>query len=242
MLSWLEQMNISFKIRAKGQEGMNEELTSPVIHQETSQPEHDEQLLQRQRLLQDEAQSVLRELNLVALLSAGGVVRQIGSSALGLMVWRDIDLAASSPRLSIERAFEIMCSLLTHPYVKHVRYFHQSGHFKLTGLDERYYFMVFYEPHEHVEWKVDISFWLEEGIHPEPVHEATQQQLTPETQLTILRIKDAWYQLPTYRSEVYSTDIYDAVLQHGVHTLAAFDQYLAERGKPTLLKRLEPCS
>jgi hypothetical protein len=38
--------------------------------------------------------------------------------------------------------------------------------------------------------------------------------------LIILRIKDAWYQLPAYRREVSSIDIYDAVLQHGVRTLA----------------------
>jgi hypothetical protein len=231
-------MHISLKMKAKGQKGMTEELTSPVVYQETQQLEQDEQLLQRQRLLQDEAQSVLKELNLVELLSAGGVVRQTGSSALGLMVWRDIDLAVSSPGLSIERAFEIMHPLVTHSRVKQVRYFHQSGHFKLTGLDERYYFMVFYDLHEQAEWKFDISFWLGEGIHPEPVHEAIEQQLTPETRLTLLRIKDAWYQLPAYRSEVYSTDIYDAVLQHGVHTLTEFDQYLVERGKPTRAKRL----
>lgn len=216
---------------------MTEELTSPFIHQEIQQSEQDEQLLQRQRLLQEEARSVLKELNLIELLSAGGIVRQTGSSVLGLMVWRDIDLAVSSPGLSIERAFQIMHSLLTHPRVKHVRYFHQSDDFKVTGLDERYFFMVFYEGYEQAEWKVDISFWLGEGIHSEPVHEAIEQQLTPATRLTILRIKDAWYQLPTYRSEVYSTDIYDAVLQHGVRALDQFDQYLAERGKPTRTKR-----
>ncbi|HXT34253.1 MAG TPA: hypothetical protein VN837_01640 [Chloroflexota bacterium] len=59
------------------------------------------------------------------------------------------------------------------------------------------------------------------------------RQLTPETQLTILRIKDAWYQLPAYRNTEYSTDVYGAVFRHGVRTLGAFDQYLAERGKPT---------
>lgn len=103
--------------------------------------------------------------------------------------------------------------------------------------DERYFFMVFYERPGQAEWKIDISFWLGEGVRPEPLHDAIEQQLTPETRLTILRIKDAWYQLPAYRNEVYSTDIYDAVLQHGVRTLAEFDQYLAERGKPTRAKR-----
>ncbi|GHO68187.1 hypothetical protein KSC_070790 [Ktedonobacter sp. SOSP1-52] len=217
---------------------MNEERTSPVVHQETQQPEQDKLLLQRQRLLQDEAQSVLKELNLIELLSAEGVVRQTGSTVLGLMVWRDIDLQVSSPRLSIERAFEIMHPLLTHPRVKQVRYLHQSDHFKLADLDERYFFMVYYERPGEPEWKLDISFWLDEGVRPEPLHDAIEQQLTPETRLTILRIKDVWYQLPTYRVEVASTDIYDAVLQHGVRTLNEFDQYLVERGKPARPKGL----
>src|SRR5258708_7149528 len=63
-----------------------------------------------------------------------------------------------------------------------------------------------------------------------------EQHLTPKTRLAITRIKDAWYQLPAYRQEVYSTDIYDAVLQHGVRTLTEFDDYLAQRGKPTRAK------
>ena len=215
---------------------MTEDSLAPGADQEMWRPEQDEQLLQRQRQLQNEAQRVLKELNLVELLNQAGVLRQVGSSALGLMVWRDIDLAVSSPGLSIARAFEIMQPLLTHPCVKHVRYFHQSDRFKLTDLDERYYFMVFCEYQEQIEWKFDISFWLGEGIHPEPVHDAIEQQLTPETRLTILRIKDVWYQLPAYRQAVYSTDIYDAVLQHGVRTLTEFDQYLAQRGKPTRAK------
>jgi len=66
-------------------------------------------------------QSVLKELNVVELLSAGGVVRQTGSTVLGLMVWHDIDLQVSSPGLSIGHAFEIMHPLLTHPRVKQQR-------------------------------------------------------------------------------------------------------------------------
>ena len=217
---------------------MTEELTPTIAHQEIQQSEQDEQLLHRQRLLQEEAQSVLKELNVIGLLSAGGVVRQTGSTVLGLMVWRDIDLQVSSPRLSLERAFEIIHPLLTHPYVKQVRYLHQSDHFKLADLDERYFFMVYYERPGQAEWKLDISFWLDEGIRPEPLHEALEQQLTPESRLTILRIKDVWYQLPAYRVEVASTDIYDAVLQHGVRTLTEFDQYLIERGKPPRAKGL----
>ncbi len=177
---------------------------------------------------------MLEELNLLELLSDAGTLRQVGSSVLGLMVWRDIDLAVSSPRISPERVFEVMQPLCIHPRVKRIRYLNESGTFNPTHLlmDERYYFGVYYHTQAGIEWKIDISFWLMQGIHPEPIHDAMKGQLTPETRLAILWIKDVWYQLPTYRNEVYSTDIYDAVLQHGVRTPGEFDTYLAERGKP----------
>lgn len=193
------------------------------------------ELLSHQEALQAEAQAVLTELNVVKLLNTVGSLRQIGSSALGLMVWRDIDLAVSSPSLNIEHAHEIMRPLYMHPQVKQVRYFNESSFFNPSGLqiNERYFFVVFYETPERPEWKIDISFWLDAGIHPEPVHDAIEQQLTAETRLAILWIKDVWYQLPTYRNGVYSTDIYDAVLQHDVRTPSEFERYLAQRDKPT---------
>lgn len=216
-------------------EVMTEEEIFSVIDPEVLQPVQAADLLRRQELLQAEAQSVLAELDVVQLLTSAGSLRQVGSSVLGLMVWRDIDLAVSSPNVSIERVYEIMRPLYTYPRVKEVRYFNQSGPLNSTGLQiyERYFFMVFYDTTAAKEWKIDISFWLGEGIHPEPIHDAIEQHLTPETRLAILWIKDMWYQLPLYRTEVYSTDIYDAVLQHGVRTPTEFDRYLAQRGKPT---------
>lgn len=213
---------------------MSDEHHTHKSEQETLQPGRVAQLLQRQQALQDESRQVLEELNLPALLSAGGVVRQVGSSVLGLMVWRDIDLAVSSPGLGIARVWETLQPLYTHPRVRRIRYLNESGSYNSTGLqiDERYYFGVYYDTNAGNEWKIDVSFWLMQGIHPEPVHDAISQQLTPETRLAILWIKDIWYQLPMYRNEVYSTDIYDAVLQHGVRTPGEFDKYLAQRGKP----------
>jgi hypothetical protein len=207
---------------------------------ETLQPEYATQLLQRQDILQCEAQTVLNEFELVPLLSKVGTLRQVGSSTLGLMVWRDIDLAVSSPALRFEDAFEVMRPLYLNAHVRQVRYLNESGSFNLTGqqIYERYYFACLYDTDMGNEWKLDISFWLGYDLHPEPVQDALEQQLTPEMRLTILWIKDIWYQLPAYRTEVYSTDIYDAVLQHNVRTPAQFDAYLARHGKPTRSQRL----
>jgi hypothetical protein len=41
-----------------------------------------------------------------------------------------------------------------------------------------------------------------------------------------------WCRLPTYRNQVYSVEIYDAVLAHHVRTPTEFDVYLIEHGKP----------
>jgi hypothetical protein len=62
-------------------------------------------LLQRQDMLQEEAQMVLEDLELNGLLSQVGSPVKLGSAALGLMVWPDIDITVSCPGLTIDRAF-----------------------------------------------------------------------------------------------------------------------------------------
>src|SRR5579872_2953998 len=162
----------------KGTKIVTEEDNSPVpvIDQETLQSEQATLLLQRQHALESDVPVVMKELDLTWLHTVG-TVRQVGSSNLGLMTWRDIDLAVSSPGLSIERAFEVMHAAYTHSMVKRVHYANESGKFNPTGLphDERFYFGVYYDTHTHGDWKIDISFWLAEGIHPEPVHDAVKR-------------------------------------------------------------------
>ena len=199
-------------------------------------PQYAVALLDRQKALQYQAAAVLHDLNLLAELSQVGTPQQIGSCASGLMVWRDIDCNVVSPCLSIHDAFETVRRLATHPRISKVRYMNEGGRFNPTGepRDERYYFALFYAPDEGEEWKIDISFWLNDLPRSEIEDlQNMQKQLTPESRLTILWLKDVWHRLPEYRTHVCSMDIYDAVLKHKVRSPAGFDQYLAERGKPT---------
>jgi hypothetical protein len=203
------------------------------------------QLLRRQDALQAQARRVIADLDLFDVLRGAGEPQQIGSSVTGLMVWRDIDVNVVAPGCAVAHALATMRPLFTHPRVTQVRYLNESGAFNQTGLprDERYYFALYYRPDARspdagqsdaiAEWKIDISFWLQEVARDEPAQIASlARQLTDETRLAILWIKSEWYRLPTYRRAVSSMDIYDAVLQHGARTPTAFDAYLHARGKP----------
>jgi hypothetical protein len=197
-------------------------------------------LLNNQDILQAEAQAVLRELDLLQLLAPTGTPTLIGSVALGLMVWRDIDIIVVSPGLTITQAFTILQPVLCHPRVSQVHYRNKSGTFNDTRQpqDARYFFAFHYQTEAGADWNIDVSFWLNDN----PRHEIADLapiacQITYETRLTILWLKEIWHRLPCYhggtgKRAVSSRDIYVAVLQHGVRTPADFDAYLCERGKP----------
>jgi hypothetical protein len=193
------------------------------------------ELLRRQDILQAEASHVVAELGLPALLSRAGSVEQVGSSVSGLMVWRDLDFNILCRDLTLERTFQVMRPLLTHPRVSRLDYRNETGHHAPSELrgDERYYFVIYYETATGDEWKIDASFWLSDAPRDQLAYiERLKKQLTAETRLAILWIKDVWRRLSTYPDEVGGFDVYEAVLRHGVGTPAQFDTYLRERGLP----------
>lgn len=178
-----------------------------------------EQLVHRQDALQAEASRVIAELDLMSLLARAGRAEQVGSFVSGLMVWRDIDVGAVSPGLSVDGAWEAMRPIIARPEVTRVSYANESGHLDMSGraYDDRHYFVIHYETAAHDNWKIDVTLWLTDGprehraracVNPPP---ARDPDLDPVDQ-------DVWHRLPTYPSQVGGTDIYDAVLEHGVRT------------------------
>jgi len=202
---------------------------------EVLRPEDEAALLRRQQALECEAAVVIEDLKLVKGLSRLGTPQQIGSSASGLMVWRDIDFHVVTPRLTVDDAWDAMRLFAVQPRIHRVRFMNESGKFNPTGelRDERYYFCLFYAPDQGEEWKIDVSFWLNDAPRSEWEDlQKIRMQLNPESRLAILWLKDVWHSLPTYRTQVFSMDIYDAVLKHDIRTPTEFDNYLTERGKP----------
>ena len=194
------------------------------------------ELLQRQNLLQAESRQVLAELDLITCLNRLGYAEHVGSSVSGLMVMRDLDVGARCPQPSAERVFETLQPIMTHPRVHEVLYQEETGPRSPSGQpqDQRYYFVLRYTTAAGQHWKIDISVWLSDAPRNQLRHlDYLAQQLTEETRLAILWIKDVWHRLPTYPDEISGTDIYTAVLDHGVRTPAQFADYLKDRGMAT---------
>jgi len=193
-------------------------------------------LLRRAALLGDEATKVYERLGLEAILARAGEVERVGSSVMGLMVWRDLDVVVHAPGLgqsgviaALEALFDDR-GLLSLDYRDERR----SNGSASNGVDSRHYVVLRHEGVGRGTWKIDVTFWTARHHHDHDVYaKGITDRLTDESRLAILRIKDAWYQRPSYPYTVGGHDVYVAVLDHGVRTVDGFERYLLERGLPT---------
>jgi hypothetical protein len=185
----------------------------------------DDEVLGRQHALQAEAAEVLADLDLLDTLGTVGTPVQVGSSALGLMVARDIDITTLCPALEAEPIFDLVRPLARHPRVRRLAFRNDTGRW---NVDPRYpdglYWMVEYVTAAGIEWNLDLWF-LREGTTQFDLEDLRSMppRLTPEARLAILRIKEARQGLERDRR---SFRIYEAVLDHGVRTPDEFVRYV----------------
>jgi hypothetical protein len=176
-----------------------------------------DELLRRQDQLQAEAATVQQDLGLDQRLSTLGAVVPVGSAALGLMVWRDLDLTVVCRRLDAEAVAGAGALLAGHPRVREVRLLDDTGDWNTdpTYPDGLYLGLRCRGPVGEM-WKVDIWLVDDPDRQPDLAHARDlPKRLTTETRVAILGVKEAWVGRPEYRREVRSWDIYTAVLDHG---------------------------
>ena len=195
----------------------------------------DDELVRRQDALQAEAAEVLADLRLMDAFSTVGQPVQDGSSAYGLMVWRDIDMSVACPRLSPAAVFAAAAPLAAHPRVQRLLFRNETGGFNsLPDEPEAIYWGIRYVTDAGEEWTLDVWFFTEGESWPSRTRlETLPPQLTAETRLAILTLKDRWRGEPEFHATVLSVDVYDAVLEHGVRAPEEFERYLRQRGKLT---------
>ncbi|GAA1541905.1 hypothetical protein [Kribbella lupini] len=160
--------------------------------------------------LQAEAHQLFAQLGLETVFPDYGPPQLIGSARSGLIVLRDLDVMFDAPTATLSGvlaglgAVAERCDLLSAD----VR--DERGDRRPTPrlTDERFYAVLGVG-----EWKVDLTFWLHVIERPHVADALRLQRITEEERQAILRLKRT---CPGYPELIGGTDVYDAVLRHGV--------------------------
>lgn len=193
--------------------------------------------------LQKDTHLVLEKLQLLDLLKKYGSPEIIGSVALGLMTWRDIDIEIVVEELKREDLAEIIATLAKKP-LRRID-FSVSDNRSRFGTHAKipnslYIGMKYFGDDIHDDqllsanpdvWKIDLHFLLEEDARGRVKTAELKSKLTEEKRKIILEIKNEIASHPKYRKEIFSMDIYQAVLDHGVTNLEEFREYLKRTGR-----------
>jgi len=181
--------------------------------------------------LEAAARSVRADLGLDDLLGAIGEPHLVGSAALGLMVWPDLDMTVVCDRLDVAELHRAAGTLIEHPKVRLLTFRNDSGRWNVdpARYPDGVYWGIEYRDEQHT-WNIDIWFVTDAERQPDLRHlHELAPRLTPETREAIIAVKREWAGRPEYRNSVTSFDIYTAVLDDGVRTPVEFEHHLAQR-------------
>lgn len=202
-----------------------------------------QRLLSRQAALQQEANAVRTSLHLDHLLRTVGEPVLVGSAALGLMVWEDLDLTVVCDSLDLGGVLDIGRSLGSHPDVHTLTVRNDTGRWNTEP--DRYpdglYLGLRYRQEGCAEWKLDLWFVDEPERQPDLRHVRTLPSLlTEQSRGAILAIKTAWHRRPESGTGVSSADIYAAVVEDGVGDIASFEAWLLRRSRDEEVHERQP--
>ncbi|MEA2056459.1 MAG: hypothetical protein U9O78_01940 [Patescibacteria group bacterium] len=191
----------------------------------------DNNILAEANKLHKQALIVLSNLKVRKVLSTYGKLEVFGSLSYGLMTWEEIDLDLITKKNPDDEN-----------YWKIVKHFFSLSSIKLVALaDNRQgkeknrpksmYIGLRYEDSQNKTWKIDIRILREQNVTSDAVSKLINDQMTDSHKMYILQIKSQVCHNPSYHKDFSSIDIYKAVIEDGVKTLAQFKNYLIQSSK-----------
>jgi hypothetical protein len=179
--------------------------------------------------LKAEADQLLETSGLLPLLAEFGDVHLTGSYFYDLLTWRDIDLCLAVDHLLSDLVLDIAKRVAAIPNVGSM-YYRNELVMQTPGNPRAMFLCVDVYLPEDTRWKVDILVAEHDEVQRvlKPGR-AMCERLTPATREAIVRIKSDVCQRPGYRREFGSRTVYDAVLEHGVRTVDAWDAWYENR-------------
>ena len=193
-------------------------------------------LFEAQKRLQAEADEIVRDLQLEHLLGSIGQPIRVGSSAMGLMVRRDIDITIVCPRLDAAtlKAFaEIGAELMRKTAsVESVRFRNDTGAWNKepTKYPDGLYLGLTIRAANEAVWTFDIWAVDQPGRQPDLAHlKNLLPRITTAHREAILRIKQVLADRPKGTDAIPSALVYEAVVDHGIQTIEQFERWYRER-------------
>ena len=188
-------------------------------------------LLSTDRQLRAEADELLESRGLRKLLEEYAPIQVVGSYALELMVWRDLDVLMDAPQITVDEFFDLgrRVTALLSPWKM---FFTNTRDHEGTPYPWGLYWGVRLGDIKKGAWKIDLwAFGSEQSGEKVRECKHLKGRLDRQSRLTILRLKSQLWHDPRYRDQVTSQDIYDAVLGHEVQSLTDFWNYVGSKQK-----------
>jgi hypothetical protein len=189
----------------------------------------DTELDQLNASLKSEADIILHERGLLDTLGRHGTPTVVGSYAMNTMTWADLDIYVICDSPEVGAFFELGRDIEDCVKAGWMSY-RNSFIGKWPDLPQGLYWGVRTSHGLPRQWKIDI--WCIDPTQAQELIEfqaALQARITPESRQTILQIKSHFCTHPKYRSGFHSMDIYNAVLDGGVSSVAEFEKVLREK-------------
>lgn len=192
-------------------------------------------LLDIQQQMQLEAEDVVQRLKLEELLADLGQPIRVGSSAMGLMVRRDIDITVVCAELNdnaLSAFSQIGAALMRRTdCITAVRFRNDMG--KWNAEPEKYpdglYLGLSVTMPDGLAWTVDIWLVDEPERQPDLDHLKTLlPRLSEADRNIILGIKHALTLSEPAANRIPSVLVYEAVMDHAVRTPAEFEAWLSQ--------------
>jgi len=184
----------------------------------------------KQNQLHKTAEQIITDLDIVHFLNTFGKVDIVGSYALELMSWEDIDIVVTcSPHneylfKSIEYLFQLP-NIYSLPWIQDFR---KSIH---TDRPQGLYLQATYLIPPETFWKIDIWFLPDNHFSSHKKVNEIKAKLTDKNKQIILTIKNEMKDGLVKGKEISGIDVYTAVLDHNVKNLSEFKEHLSNVGR-----------
>ncbi len=177
-----------------------------------------------------EADRILHDHGLLAVLGKYGNPVVVGSYVLGLMTWRDLDISLETNEMTEARFFELGRDLALCLKPRRMQYRNEFIG-KTPNLPGGYYWGIDTGSLGSPDaWNMDI--WVmdsQEMARFQKEFSDLRSRISVDNRSAILTVKHHFCQHPEYRKAFASVDIYHAVTEEVIKAVKEFSQWLRER-------------